>query len=29
MKCGCGSEYEVIEHKNGFIIKCKKGHPER
>lgn len=22
MKCGCGEEYHVYEHKNGFSIRC-------
>ena len=22
MKCGCGSNYKVDEHKNGYSIRC-------
>ena len=22
MKCGCGAEYKVDEHKNGYSIRC-------
>ena len=22
MKCGCGKEYRVDEHKNGYSIRC-------
>lgn len=22
MKCGCGAEYMVYEHKNGYSIRC-------
>ena len=22
MKCGCGAEYQVYEHKTGYSIRC-------
>jgi hypothetical protein len=24
MKCGCGAEYKVDSHKNGYMIRCEK-----
>ena len=24
MKCGCGSDYEVFDHGNGYTLRCKK-----
>jgi len=29
MKCACGAEYEVYDHGNGYIIRCKNWREHR
>jgi len=24
MECGCGSDYEVFDHGNGYVLRCKR-----